>query len=71
MAIEVERARSALGKRIVVVGPSCSGKSTLAEQLGAALDLPYVELDALFWRPNWTEPEDEEFAAQLRDATAG
>ena len=65
-----DRGRTALGKRIVVVGPSCSGKSTLAEQLGAALGLPYVELDALFWRPNWTEPRDEEFAAQLREATA-
>ena len=61
----------ALGDRILVVGSSCAGKSTLAEHLSTALGAPYVELDALFWRPNWTEPADDAFAAQIRDATAG
>ncbi len=71
MAVESARRVAAQGERIVVVGSSCSGKSTLAERLATALGLPYVELDALFWRPNWTEPTEEEFAAQIRDATAG
>lgn len=41
-------------KRIVVVGTSGSGKTTLARQLGALLDIPAVELDALHWEANWT-----------------
>lgn len=41
-------------KRIVVVGTSGSGKTTLARQLGALLNIPAVELDALHWEPNWT-----------------
>ena len=60
-----------IGERIVVVGSSCSGKSTLAEALGERLSLPYVELDALFWRPNWQEPPDDEFRAALLSATDG
>ncbi len=58
-------------QRIVVVGPSCSGKSTLGAQLAQALGIPFVELDALFWKPGWTEPADEEFRAKLSQATAG
>lgn len=40
--------------RIVVVGTSGAGKSTLARRISATLDLPYVELDALFHGPAWT-----------------
>jgi hypothetical protein len=61
----------ALGERIVVVGASCSGKPTLGEQLSEALGLPFVELDALFWEPIWTEPDDEVFRARIREATSG
>ena len=60
-----------LGERIVVVGASCSGKSTLGAQLSEALGLPFVELDALFWEPNWTEPDREVFRARVREATSG
>ena len=57
--------------RIIVVGPSCSGKSTLAESLAGLLDVPFVELDALYWKPGWTHPTDDEFRANLCQATAG
>ena len=54
-----------------MVGPTNSGKSTLAQRLAAALDAPRVELDALYWRPEWTPAPDEEFQAAILDATAG
>lgn len=59
-----------LGTRIQVVGPSCSGKSTLAAAVAERLGLRFVELDALFWKPNWTEPPTEEFAETLRSTSA-
>lgn len=59
------------GSRIQVVGPSCAGKSTLAEELARRIGAPFVELDALFWKPGWTEPHEEEFAEKLRTATSG
>lgn len=54
--------------RINVVGTSGSGKSTFARQIAAKCNLPYVEMDALFWKPNWTESTDEEFFPRLEEA---
>ena len=41
--------------KINVVGTSGSGKSTLARQLAERLDVPYIEMDRLYWRPEWRE----------------
>lgn len=58
-------------QRVVVIGPSNSGKSTLAQPLARSIDAPFVELDALYWRPNWVGAPDDEFAAAVIEATAG
>jgi adenylate kinase family enzyme len=55
-------------QRINIVGTSGSGKSTFAKSLSAATNIPYIEMDKLFWKPNWTEPSDEEFFQNLRKA---
>lgn len=57
--------------RVNVVGVSGSGKSTFARRLARALAAPYVELDALFWDPNWGEPQDEVFFARVERALTG
>ena len=57
--------------RIVVVGVTSSGKSTLAEKLANILDLDFVELDALYWQPNWVGTPDDEFLEKVSDATSG
>ncbi len=68
-SVAVNELSGSTGTRIQVVGPSGAGKSTLAQVLAERLGLPFVELDGLFWQPNWTETPDEEFAAAL--CTAG
>jgi adenylate kinase family enzyme len=40
--------------RIVVVGRTGSGKTTLARELAAALEVPHVELDSLYFGPKFT-----------------
>ena len=40
-------------ERVVVVGTSCSGKTTLARQLSQGLGLPHIELDAIHWQSGW------------------
>lgn len=53
-------------RRINVVGTSGSGKSTFSRMLAKKLDYPYLEMDAMFWKPNWQESSDEEFFAKLK-----
>lgn len=40
--------------RVVVVGTSCSGKTTFAHRLASSLNTEWIELDALYWGPGWT-----------------
>jgi adenylate kinase family enzyme len=54
---------------VIVIGTTSSGKSTLAEQLSARLGLDFVELDALYWQPNWTPATLEAFRASVETAT--
>lgn len=56
--------------RIAIVGTSGVGKTTLAKYVAEVLDIPHVELDALFWRPNWQEYSTGEFLAQVEAATS-
>lgn len=58
-------------QRIVIVGSSNAGKSTLAARLAKSLDAPFVELDAIYWLPNWVGRDDEDFGAKVREAVAG
>jgi adenylate kinase family enzyme len=57
--------------RINVVGVSGSGKSTLAKRLSALTGIRHLEMDALYWKPGWTDPTDEEFFAKLEQALEG
>ncbi len=58
-------------RRINVVGTAGSGKTTFAKRLAAARKLPCIEMDALFWKPDWTEAADDEFFPKLEAAVAG
>ncbi len=58
-------------QRIVVVGSTGSGKTTMARQLGGLLGLPHVELDALHWDANWTEAPDDVFRQRVVNALSG
>lgn len=62
---------SAIGRRIIIVGQTCAGKSTLGERLAVVLDAPFVELDALHWKPNWVGSSDEGLGPLIAAATAG
>lgn len=63
--------RTELGSRINIIGTSGSGKSTFAAALARRLGLRYIELDALFWGPNWSESLDDVFLPRVIAATAG
>ncbi|OEO29492.1 AAA family ATPase [Devosia insulae DS-56] len=54
-----------LGCRIMILGPTNSGKSTLAAAMARKLDIPAIHLDRLQHLPNtnWQVRPEEEFAA--------
>jgi len=54
--------------RVVVIGTSCVGKTTFAQALARVLSFPHVELDALYWQPNWIPRPSEEFRALTAQA---
>lgn len=56
--------------RINVIGASGSGKSTFARRLSQISNFPYIEMDKLFWGPNWQWPSDDEFFAKVKNAVA-
>lgn len=56
--------------RILIIGCSGGGKSTLARVLGERLDLPVTHLDVLWWKPGWVESSYEEFRPKVEAAVA-
>lgn len=54
-------------KRINVVGTSGSGKSTFSQMLAETLEYPHLEMDAIYWKPNWQESSDDEFFTNLAE----
>lgn len=51
--------------KINVVGTSASGKSTFGRKLAERLDIPFIEMDEVFWGADWREPPDAEFFPKL------
>ncbi len=52
---------SQIGRHIVVYGPSGSGKTFVAMKIARFIGVPHIELDAIFWLPEWKEKSLEEF----------
>ncbi|MFD3756723.1 hypothetical protein [Streptomyces sp. NPDC058622] len=58
-------------KRIALVGPVASGKSTLATAIAAHTALHHLDLDELFWGPDWTPVDPGIFHSGVKGALGG
>lgn len=51
-------------KKIMVLGCSGAGKSTISFKLSDHFQLPIFHMDQLFWKSGWVESEREEWIAK-------
>lgn len=58
-------------RRFSVVGTTGSGKTVLARQISRRLSILHVELDALYWGPDWTQAPLEVFRERVARALSG
>ncbi|MGQ0849857.1 MAG: adenylate kinase [Actinomycetota bacterium] len=58
-------------ERIVVVGGSGSGKTTVARRLAEVLGWPYLEMDSVAHMHGWADGAHEDFLPALKRFTSG
>jgi adenylate kinase family enzyme len=63
--------RSAIVRRVSVVGTSGSGKSRLARELAVIAGAPHLELDAVHHQPGWEPLPTDEFRRVVAARAAG
>lgn len=56
--------------RTLVVGTSCAGKSTFARKLATLSGRTCIELDVLYWGPDWQPKPQETFRQLVAEAAA-
>ena len=58
-----------LGKRVVVVGVSASGKSVFSRKLAQRTGLPLKHMDSIIWKPGWVYAGDDVVDRWLEEVT--
>lgn len=57
-------------KRVLILGCSGAGKTTLSLALAERAGLPVIHLDKHYWRAGWVEPPKEEWRDEVAGLTA-
>ncbi len=57
--------------RILIIGSSCSGKTTLGGKLAREFDGKHIDLDDLAWLPNWQQEERPKLESKIKAAIDG
>jgi len=55
--------------QINITGNAGSGKTTLANKLGALLGFPVIPMDTIVWKPGWAKASPEEISRKVSELT--
>ena len=58
-------------RRVSIIGSGGAGKSTLARRLGDITGLPVIHLDAVHWKPGWSETPKDKWRKIVEALVAG
>ena len=58
-------------RKIIIIGLSGAGKTTLARELSKKLDIPHTELDSFYHQENWQPLDRDEFFNRVQKITDG
>lgn len=53
-------------KRVIILGPSGTGKTTLCKRLGEKLGLTILHLDSVYWIKNWHNIDKDSFDQKMK-----
>lgn len=57
--------------RIMIIGSSCAGKTTLGRELAKRLNVPQIDLDDIAWLPNWQVSTEKDLCHNVQRAIQG
>lgn len=60
-----------MNQKIIITGTTCTGKTTLGNKLSHELSITQIDLDELYFLPEWVEKDKEVFVQDVINATKG
>lgn len=52
-------------QKIIIIGPSGAGKTTLARQIAGIINVPHYELDSFYHLENWHQADAQDFRTKV------